>query len=314
MITYFLRRFLQLVVVAFIISVLVFMLVHLLPGDPSVTILGPNDTAHNRAVLFHQLGLNKPLVQQYTTWLAAVFHGDFGQSYLNHESVRHIIAIGWPIDLELILISQVIAFGVAIPLALVTARRPNQPVDNVATTGTFGLLALPPFVIAPIMVAIFAVGLHWFPATGYVPFTQDPATNIHDMILPSLAITAGSIAVYYRLFRSDLISTLQEDFITMARSKGMSSRRIMWRHAFRPSSFSLLAAAGVNIGALIAGTFIVEYLFALNGLGYSLVVAVQQRDYLVVQGITLVVAIVYVVLQFVIDFVFTVVDPRVTRT
>jgi peptide/nickel transport system permease protein len=314
MIKYLIRRLLQLVVVAFIISVLVFLLVHLLPGDPSVTILGPNDTAHNRAVLFQQLGLDKPLVQQYTTWLGAVFHGNLGQSYLNHESVRHIISTGWPIDLELIIISQVIAFAVALPLALVTARRPNRPLDNVATTGTFGLLALPPFVIAPIMVAVFAVGLHWFPATGYVPFTQDPATNLHDMILPSLAITAGSVAVYYRLFRSDLISTLQEDFITMARSKGLSPSRIMWRHAFRPSSFSLLAAAGVNIGALIAGTFIVEYLFAISGLGYSLVVAVNQRDYLVVQGITLVVAIAYVVLQFIIDFVFTLVDPRVART
>ncbi len=310
---YLLRRLLQLVVVSFIISVLVFLLVHLLPGDPATVILGSSDTAHNRAILDKQLGLDKGLVQQYLTWLGAVFHGNLGQSFLDHEPVTEIIATGWPIDVELIIISQVIAFGVAIPLALATSRRPNQPFDNIATTGTFGLLALPPFVIAPIMVAVFAVGLHWFPATGYVPFTQDPATNLHDMILPSLAITAGSIAVYYRLFRSDLISTLQEDFITMARSKGLSSRRIMWRHAFRPSSFSLLAAAGVNIGALIAGTFIVEYLFALNGLGFSLVQAVQQRDYLVVQGITLVVAIAYVVLQFLIDFAFTVVDPRVTR-
>ena len=313
MVKYLLRRLLQLAVVAFIISVLVFLLVHLLPGDPATIILGPNDSPHNRAVLFKQLGLNKPLIQQYTTWLTSVFHGNLGESYLDHESVTHIISTGWPIDLELIIISQVIAFAVAIPLALVTSRRPNRPVDNVSTTGTFGMLALPPFVIAPIMVAIFAVGLHWFPATGYVPFTQDPATNLHDMILPSLAITAGSIAVYYRLFRSDLISTLQEDFITMARSKGLSSRWIMWRHAFRPSSFSLLAAAGVNIGALIAGTFIVEYLFALDGRGFSLVAAVNQRDYLVVQGITLVIAIAYVVLQFIIDFVFTVVDPRVTR-
>ena len=313
MVKYLFRRFVQLVVVAFIISVLVFLLVHLLPGDPSITILGPNDTAHNRAVLFKQLGLNKPLIQQYFTWVTSVFHGNLGQSYLNHESVTHIIATGWPIDLELIVISQIIAFGVAIPLALITSRRPNSVGDNVATTGTFGLLALPPFVIAPIMVAVFAVGLHWFPATGWVPISQDLASNLHNMILPSLAITAGSIAVYYRLFRSDLISTLQEDFITMARSKGLSNRWIMWRHAFRPSSFSLLAAAGVNIGALIAGTFIVEYLFALPGLGYSLVVAVNQRDYLVVQGITLVVAIAYVVLQFIIDFIFTVVDPRVTR-
>ncbi len=310
---YFIRRFLQLVVVAFIISVLCFMLVHLLPGDPSVVILGPNDTAHNRAVLFQQLGLNKPLYQQYFVWLGAVFHGNLGQSYLNHESVTHIVATGFPIDLELIIISQVIAFSVAIPMALITSRRPNRALDNVSTTSTFGLLALPPFVIAPIMVAIFAVGLHWFPATGYVPFSQNPASNLHDMILPSLAITAGSIAVYYRLLRSDLISTLQEDFITMARSKGLGNRTIMWRHAFRPSSFSLLAAAGVNIGALLAGTFIVEYLFAIDGLGYSLVQAVQQRDYLVVQGIALVVAIAYVVIQFIIDFLFTVVDPRVTR-
>jgi peptide/nickel transport system permease protein len=310
---YFIRRFIQLVVVAFIISVLVFLLVHLLPGDPATIILGSSDTPQNRAALYQQLGLNKPLINQYLTWLTAVFHGNLGQSYLTHESVRSIISTGWPIDLELIIISQVIAFGVAIPLALVTSRRPNRPLDNIATTGTFGMLALPPFVIAPIMVAVFAVGLHWFPATGYVPFSQDPGTNLHDMILPSLAITAGSIAVYYRLFRSDLISTLQEDFITMARSKGMSSRRIMWRHAFRPSSVSLLAAAGVNIGALIAGTFIVEYLFALNGLGFQLVTAANQRDYLVVQGITLVIAIVYVVLQFIIDFLFTVVDPRVTR-
>jgi peptide/nickel transport system permease protein len=313
MVKYFIRRLIQLAVVAFIISVLIFLLVHLLPGNPATVILGPNDTAHNQAVLFKQLGLNKPLFQQYLTWLGSVFHGDLGQSYLNHESVTHIISTGWPIDLELIVISQVIAFAVAIPLALFTSRRPNRPVDNISTTGTFGLLALPPFVIAPVMVAVFAVSLHWFPATGYVPFTQAPGTNLHDMILPSLAITAGSIAIYYRLFRSDLISTLQEDFITMARSKGMSNRWVMWRHAFRPSSFSLLAAAGVNIGALIGGLFIVEYLFAINGLGYSLVLAVQQRDYLVVQGISLVIAIVYVLLQFIIDFIFTMVDPRVTR-
>ena len=310
---YLIRRTLQLVVVAFVISVFTFMLVHLLPGDPTVSILGANDTAANRAILLKQLGLNLPLWHQYLTWMGAIFHGNLGSSYLNHESVSHIIITGAPVDFELIVISQAIAFTVAVPLALVTSRKPNKPVDNVATTTTFGLLALPPFVVAPILVAVFAVGLGWFPATGYTPFTQNPATNIHEMILPSVAITAGSIAVYYRLLRSDLISTLQQDFITMARSKGLSSRRIMWRHAFRPSSFSLLAAAGINIGALIAGTFVVELLFVLPGIGYALVQAVEQRDYLVVQGITLVVAIVYVILQFLIDFLFTVVDPRVVR-
>ncbi len=310
---YLLRRTAQLVVVAFVISVLTFLLVHLLPGDPTTEILGANDTAANRAILLKRLGLNFPLWRQYLTWLGAAFHGNLGTSYLDHESVTHMIATGAPVDRELIIVSQVVGFADAIPLALVTSRKPNRPLDTISTTGTFGLLALPPFVVAPILVAIFAVGLGWFPATGYTPFNQAPFTNIHEMILPSLAITAGSIAVYYRLLRSDLISTLQQDFITMARSKGLSNRRIMWRHAFRPSSFSLLAVAGINIGSLIAGTFVVEVLFALPGIGYALVQAVEQRDYLVVQGIALVVAIAYVLLQFVIDFIFTIVDPRVVR-
>jgi len=310
---YLLRRFLQLLVVSFVISVLVFMLVHLLPGDPTTQILGANDTAANRAILLKQLGLNLPLWHQYTIWLNAVFHGNLGTSYLNHESVTHIVATGAPVSIELIIISQIIAFAVAIPLALVVSRKPNKALDNISTTSTFGLLALPPFVVAPILVAVFAVGLGWFPATGYTPFTQAPLTNIHEMILPSVAITAGSIAVYYRLLRSDLISTLQQDFITMARSKGLSNNRIMWRHAFRPSSFSLLAAAGINIGSLIAGTFVVELLFAMPGLGFALVQAVEQRDYLVVQGLSLVIAIAFVVIQFIIDFIFTIVDPRVVR-
>jgi peptide/nickel transport system permease protein len=313
MTTYLVRRSVQLVVVAVTVSVLVFLLVRLLPGDPASQILGAQTTVHNREVLTKQLGLNLPLWHQYWIWLVAVGHGNLGQSYLNHEPVTQIISTGWPIDLELIVLSQVIAFAVAIPLALAASRRPNGAMDTMATTATFGMLALPAFVIAPIMVAVFAVGLRWFPATGYVPFTQDAAGNLRDMLLPSLAITTGSIAVYYRLLRSDLIGTLQEDFVTMARSKGLSPRRIMWRHAFRPSTFSLLAAAGVNIGALITGMFIVEYLFALDGLGFSLVQAVNQRDYLVIQGITLVVAIAYVVIQFLIDFVFSLVDPRVTR-
>ena len=310
---YLIRRFLQLMVVSFVSSFLVFMLVHLLPGDPTTQILGANDTAANRAILLKQLGLNLPLWHQYTIWLNAAFHGNLGTSYLNHESVTHILATGAPVSIELILISQLIAFAIAIPLALVVSRKPNRWLDNISTTSTFGLLALPPFVVAPILVAVFAVGLGWFPATGYTPFTQAPLTNLHEMILPSVAITAGSIAVYFRLLRSDLISTLQQDFITMARSKGLSTTRIMWRHAFRPSSFSLLAAAGINIGSLIAGTFVVELLFAMPGIGYALVQAVEQRDYLVVQGISLVVAIAFVVIQFIIDFIFTIVDPRVVR-
>ncbi len=164
------------------------------------------------------------------------------------------------------------------------------------------------------MVLLFAVHWHVFPGpASYVPLTQNFWSNIHTMLLPSIVLALGSIVIYFRLLRNDLIATLQEDFITMARSKGLSDRRIMWRHALRPSSVSLLASAGVTISGLIAGTFVVELLLQLPGLGFQIISAINQDDYTVVQGITLVVAVTIVLINFIFDFIFTVVDPRIAR-
>jgi peptide/nickel transport system permease protein len=310
---YLLIRLGQLVVIVFVISILTFLLVHLLPGNPVDTILGPNQTPQNRAALLKQLGLNKPLIAQYWTWLNNVLHGNLGESFLNHQNVTTIIANAFPFDLELILYSQIISFAIAIPLALVASRRPNRLFDRLAGMSTFGMLAMPAFVIGPILALVFAVKIHLFPATGAPAFSAAPLTNIHDMTLPSIALAFGSIAVYFRLLRGDLISTLQEDFITMAKSKGLSTRYIMVRHALRPSSFSMLASAGLNIGTLITGAFVIEYLFGLNGIGYQLVNSINQRDYLTVQGMALVVALVYVVVNFFVNFLYTVLDPRIAR-
>jgi peptide/nickel transport system permease protein len=310
---YLLIRFGQLIVIMFLISVLTFLLVHLLPGNPIDVILGPNQTPQNRAELLKQLGLNKPLLQQYWTWLDNVLHGNLGESFLTHQNVTTTIANAFPIDLELILFSQIIAFAIAIPLALVASRHPNRIFDRMAGVTTFGMLAMPAFVIGPILALVFAVKIHAFPATGAPSFSSEPLTNIHDMVLPSIALALGSIAVYFRLLRGDLISTLQEDFITMAKSKGLSTRYIMVRHALRPSSFSMLASAGLNIGTLITGAFVVEYLFGLNGIGAQLVNSIDARDYLEVQGMALVVALVYVFVNFLVNFLYTVLDPRIAR-
>ena len=308
------KRALALIAILFVVSIGTFFLIHLLPGDPTVTILGPNDTAHNKAVLLQQLGLNKPIWQQYWIWLGNVLTGNLGQSFITHATVTSTLAHAVPIDIELVIISQVLALGIAIPLAIASARRPNGPLDRVSTTSSFAMLALPPFIIIVFLVLIFSIHFHVFPGPGsYVPFTQNPWSNLHTMILPAIVLAVGSIVIYFRLLRGDLISTLQEEYITMARSKGLSDRYIMWRHALRPSSLSLLAAAGLNIGGLIAGAFVVEYLLAIPGLGYALVNSIQQVDYLTVQGITLFVAVVVVVLNFIIDFLFTILDPRIAR-
>jgi peptide/nickel transport system permease protein len=311
---YVAKRLAALVVVLFFVSLGTFFLVHLLPGKPAIAILGPNATAHNIAVVNRQLGLDRPLWQQYFVWLGHVFQGDLGQSFVTHQSVVSTIANAFPIDVELIVISQIVAFAVAVPLAVAASRRPYRAFDTSATAGSFALLAMPTFVVAPLLVLVFSVDLHVFPGpASYVPIGESLWTNLHAMLLPSIVVALGSIVLYYRLLRNDLIATLQEQFVTMARSKGLSERRVLYRHALRPSSVSLLASAGINIGSLIAGTFVVEFLLQLPGLGYELVVAINQDDYLVVQGIVLVVAVAVVVLNVLVDFLFTVVDPRISR-
>ncbi len=311
---YIIKRLVLLIIIIIFVSIATFFLVHLLPGNPTDTILGPNATAQNVATLNHQLGLDKPLWQQYFIWIGHVFQGNLGQSFTTHQSTSTIIKQSFPIDLELIIISQIIAFAIAFPMAMKSARKPNKLFDQASNSTTFAMLALPPFVIAPVLVLIFAVHWHVFPGpASYVPLGQDFWSNVHTMLLPSIVLALGGIVVYFRLLRNDLISTLQEDFITMARSKGLSDRRIMWRHALRPSSISLLASAGVTIGSLIAGTFIVELLLQMPGLGYQLISAVNQDDYTVVQGITLFVAVAIVLINFIFDFLFTIVDPRIAR-
>ncbi|HXQ91298.1 MAG TPA: ABC transporter permease [Acidimicrobiales bacterium] len=313
MLRYVFTRLVQLVIITFLISVFAFLMVHLLPGDPTLAILGPNDTPAARAELLKQLGLNKPLLSQYVTWIKNVLHGNLGASFLTKQTVTNALSVALPIDLELIVVSQVVAILVAVPLALVAALRPNRLFDRVATTSTFGMLSLPTFVAGPLLVLVFAVELHWVPATGFNRLSQGLGPNLQSVILPSIALAIGSIAVYYRLLRADLIATLQEDFVTMARAKGLSTRYIMLRHVLRPSSFSLLAGAGISIGTLFTGAFVVEVLFQLPGIGFQLVQAIYSRDYLVVQGMALVAAVAFVVINFGVDFLLTLLDPRVRR-
>jgi len=313
MLRFVVNRLAQLVVICFLISIFAFLLVHLLPGDPAKTILGPNDTPANHAILLKQLGLNKGLVSQYGTWIVNIFHGNLGASFLTKETVTNILSVAAPITFELIIVSQILALIVAIPMALLAALRPNRAFDRIATTSTFGMLSLPTFVAGPLLVLLFAVTLKWVPATGFDRLSQGLGANLKSVILPSVALAIGSVTVYYRLLRADLIATLQEDFVTMARSKGLSTRYILVRHVMRPSSFSLLAGAGISIGTLFTGAFVVEILFQLPGISYQLVQAIYANDYLVVQGLALVVAVAFVVVNFAVDFLLTILDPRVRR-
>lgn len=307
-------RLVQLVAITFVVSVLVFLLLRLLPAGPVAAILGPTPSLAAKAELTRELGLDHSLPQQYWTWLDHALHGDLGHSYSSGVSTTSVIKNAYTVDLELIVYSQLIAFVVAVPAALLAARRPGGIFDGIVSTMSFGMLALPSFVIGPILVLLLAVKVHAFPDIGYVSITSDLGTNLRDMTLPAVTVAFGSLPVYFRLLRGDLVTTLQEDFVALARAKGLGTTYILARHALRPSSFSMLGAAGITIGSLITGAVVVEQIFQLPGMGYQLIYYIGSRDYLVVQGLALVIAVFYVVVNFAVGFLYAAVDPRVRHT
>ncbi|PRZ43914.1 peptide/nickel transport system permease protein [Antricoccus suffuscus] len=305
------KRFLMLIPVLLVVTFASFYLTSLLPGDPALAVLGPGATPQAIAQEHARLGLDENILVRYGHYLSNVVQGDLGKSATTKEDVTTQLGQRLPVTLELLVLSQIIAFAVSIPLAVLSARRPGSLLDRLSTGGAFALLAIPGFMLGVLLVYIFAVKWQIFPATGYTPLTTDPLQNLKTMVLPSVTLGLGSVAVYLRVLRSDMINTLQQDFITMARAKGMSQRWILLRHALRPSTFSLLTVAGLNIGALIGGALVVESVFALPGIGTLIVTAIGQRDYLTVQGVVLVAATGYVLVNFLVDVLYGVADPRV---
>ncbi|TCK22234.1 ABC transporter permease [Pseudonocardia endophytica] len=307
-------RLTHLLLVLVAVTFLSFVVVDLLPGDAAVVVAGDNATPEQVQQVREQLQLDRPLVVRYVDWLGGVVTGDLGQSFRTGQPVAEALAERIPVSLELTIIAQVLALLVAVPLAIYSAYRPGRLLDRASMTAGFGGAAMPQFVLGMVLIVLFAGGFSSIlPATGFTPFLDDPGANLRSIVLPCLTLMVAEAAVYRQLLRSDMISTLQEDFILMARSKGLSPRSILLRHALRPSSFSLITLSGLNIGRLLGGTVIVETLFAIPGLGQLIVQAVFNRDYMLLQGALLFVAVAYVVINMLIDLLYLFLDPRVRR-
>jgi peptide/nickel transport system permease protein len=304
-------KILQLVVVLFAVSFLTFMATNLLPGDTAISICGGTCQEEDLQELREELGLNDPLLLRYKDWLSGVVTGDLGESAISKQDVWEALQQRMPVTLELILYSQVMALGVAVPAALLAARRPDGWFDRISSGVAFALFSLPVFFTGFLLILIFAVGLNWFPAVNYTDFLDDPYENLRSLFLPALALALADIAIYLRLLRSDLIATLQEDYIAMAKAKGIPERKILLSHAFRPSTFSLLTVAGLNLGRLVGGTLVIDVIFGLNGLGKYVVDSILRRDYIPLQGAVLVIAVGFVTINFIVDLLYAVLDPRI---
>jgi peptide/nickel transport system permease protein len=298
-----------LVVVTFFVAILL----EFLPGDPVKTI-APFASDQQREAITEQLGLDKPVYERYVDWLGNFLTGDLGNYYRGPQTIDPVANDAWSglgVSLQLMLYTQIITLVVAIPLGIFAAYRSASIFDRATNTGAFAFLSIPNFVLAFVLVYFVAVQWGWLPASGYTPFGTDPAEHFKHMLLPAITLAAGQIAVYTRLLRSDMIATLQEDFILMAKSKGISNARILWRHALRPSSLTLLTVAGLNVGTLIGGAVIIERIYGLPGLGKQLFDAIGARQYIAVQSLVAIIAIAYVLVNFFVDILYTVLDPRI---
>jgi peptide/nickel transport system permease protein len=309
------RRTLRLVVTLFVVSVLSAFLIDLLPGDPVFAIGGTQDflSGANRARLRHDLHLDRPVPVRYAKWVWGAVHGDLGTSYRSSQPVGAEIARRLPVTVELMIVAEIMAIVFALIAAPLSAYKRGTAIDHGTTALSFALLSLPTFILGLLLIYLFAVTWHVFPATGFTPLSQGLWPNLKSVILPAVTLAAGEAAVFTRLLRAEMAHTLQEDFVLVAYAKGLRRWRVLLRHALRPSSLPLITLAGLSVGALIGGSVIVETLFTLPGVGQLAINSVLGRDFIMMQGIVALTTVSYVVINYAVDLLYYVVDPRIRR-
>lgn len=310
----FLTKLVSLLITVFLGSILAFSLVHLIPGNPVSVILGPTATAQQEALLTKELGLNKPLVDQYFTWLNNLLHGNLGIAYSNRQPVTELLKQNYPETLELLIASQLLALLVGVIFAIIAGMKENSILDKILTTISFGFFSIPTFVIAPILVIIFAVKLRLLPATGFISITKDPAENFKDMLMPVITLALTTFPPYYQILRAELTKTLKENFVELAVAKGLSRLKVVISHALKPSSLGLFTTVGLQLGSLITGAFVIEYIFQLPGLGELTINSINAGDYLVIQAVVVIVITAVGVINFLIDLLYGLLDPRIRKT
>jgi peptide/nickel transport system permease protein len=297
-------------VVLFIASVVVFAGVRALPGDPALALGGEERDPAVLAEIRHKYGLDEPVPVQYAKWLWLAVQGDLGTDS-RQLSVSHTIVTRIPITLELAGLAILIGMLIGIPAGVIAAVRRGKASDYAATSGALVGLSIPHFWLGLLLIIVFAVELHWFPAGGYVPFHEDPLANLHHMLLPAIVLGTGLSAVLMRQMRSSMLDSLSADYVRTARAKGLSERRVIGVHAFRNSLITVTTVIGLQLGALISGAVITEQIFGIAGFGRLTVDAVNQRDYALLQGVVLIAAAGYVIVNLGVDVVYSLLNPRI---
>ncbi|HZS76802.1 MAG TPA: ABC transporter permease [Ktedonobacteraceae bacterium] len=308
---YILQRLFFIIPVALIVCFLTFMVIHLVPGDPARVLLGPEATPDTVAALRQQLGLDKPLLVQFGLWFWQLLHGNLGQSIQLQQPVLDSIIQRLPITAELGISSLLLSLVLAFPLGIYSATHRNSWLDWVVNVLTLISTAIPSFVLGLLLILIFAVNIRFFPPGGYVSFSDDPLGNMRDLILPMITLSLGTVAVNMRQIRANMIEVLSQDYIRTARSKGLPERRVQYIHALRNAVIPVITIVGLQVGAIIGGTFVVETIFLWPGIGQLAVTSILAKDYPMVQGVVLLSAFLYMLANLLVDVCYAVLDPRI---
>ena len=307
------RKLVRLLIVITSVTWLTFLMVALLPGDAAYDIAGQDVSEEDLRAIREELGLNDPIWMRYGEWVKNAFRGDLGESHSTHEPVAEAIWSRLPVTLELLIIAQIFALALAIPSGICAAYRPGSVLDHTGTSAAFAAVSVPVFVMGLVLIYLFSLKLKLLPATGYVPLSAGLWPNFRCFILPALSIALVEWVPLMRALRADMITTLQQDYILMAKAKGLSPLTILFRHALKPSSFTMITIFGIQMGSLIGGSLIVELIFALPGIGRFMIQGIYSRDFNVVQGCILLVTVSYVFINVMVDFMYFMLDPRIRQ-
>jgi peptide/nickel transport system permease protein len=308
-----LRRLLMLVPTLLMISMVIFALLAILPGDPATAILGQEGTPEALQALRAKLHLDDPIYVQYGRWLLALAHGDLGRSFVDNTPVIDALLQRLPVTIELAIGSFVIALAIALPAGILAAARPRGVVNHLSNLVALFGMSVPHFWLGMLFIILFAVKLGWLPASGYVPLLQDWRGNLEAMLMPMLATGLRESAILMRMVRSSLLEVLNEDYIRTAFSKGLKDRQVVLGHALRNAMIPVVTASGLTVSGMLGGLVITESIFGIPGMGKMIVDAIFQRDYVTVQAGVLAAALMVVIVNLAVDALYAVIDPRLAR-
>ena len=297
------QRLLYAIPALWLIVTMVFLLAHIVPGDPVAQMLGEGARVEDLQQLRHALGLDLPLWTQYGHYISGVLHGNLGESFRFQQPVLQVVASHYPATLELSIVALLICAGIAIPAGILAAHRRGERTDHVVGVLTLFGLSIPNFALGPILILIFSVMLGWLPVSG--------RGGLSHLVLPAFTLGAALAAILTRMVRTSVIEELSADYVRTARAKGLSESAVLFRHAFRNALIPILTILGLQFGTLLAGTIVTESIFSWPGIGRLAVQAIGARDYPLLQGCILLIAVSYVFVNLLTDFIYAVVDPRV---